>query len=422
MSELLGYYQTQAKAHQSSLPWLAKLQQQALESLAEKGFPTRFDEDWKYTRVEGLLQQQFINPPLESVFEDDVASDAPVKDQIHLINGRVMISDALQASLPEGVLILPLAVALEEQEDKIKPYLSQSHADSHGFQALNTAMMQSGVFIYLPKGAVIEQPLLLAHWQGNENQAIHLRHVIVAEENAQATIVEDYRGLNDGCYFTNALTEVFTHCGARLRHYKIQRESRAAYHIGHLAVNQDRDSQFDSHSLSLGGKLVRSDIHIRLQQAGAACLMNGIYAPNEGQHIDHHTTVEHLVADCQSKQDYKGIMAGHSKAVFNGKVIVAKDAQHSHAQQQNKNILLSEHAEINTKPQLEIFADDVICSHGATVGQLDEEALFYLATRGIDRQQASAYLIRAFASENLALVSEPALAKWMDQLLTQQLG
>jgi Fe-S cluster assembly protein SufD len=177
-----------------------------------------------------------------------------------------------------------------------------------------------------------------------------------------------------------------------------------------------------NHSLSLGGKCVRSDLSLYLQEEKAHCLMNAIYAPTDGQHVDHHTTVYHLVPNCSSEQDYKGILNGRARAVFNGKVIVAKDAQHTDAKQQNKNLLLSANAEIDTKPQLEIFADDVLCSHGATVGQLDEEALFYLATRGIDRVEASHYLIHAFAKDNLQLIPHRKLADLMSQLLTQQLG
>jgi Fe-S cluster assembly protein SufD len=187
-------------------------------------------------------------------------------------------------------------------------------------------------------------------------------------------------------------------------------------------VQQQANSHFDSQSLSLGGKLVRSDTRITLLGAQANSTLNGIYAPNEGQHIDHHTTVHHAVGHCTSQQDYKGILQGQSRAVFNGKVIVAKDAQKTDAKQHNKNLLLSANAEIDTKPQLEIFADDVLCSHGTTVGQLDEEALFYLATRGIDRQEASSYLIHAFADENLRLIPHKSLAEWMTALLNQQLG
>ena len=209
---------------------------------------------------------------------------------------------------------------------------------------------------------------------------------------------------------------------AQCVHYKIQREGKLACHIGHVAVNQLAHSEFASHSFSFGGKLVRSDLSINLLQEYAQCLMNGIYIPNEGQHVDHHTIVNHLLPNCRSKQDYKGILNGHARAVFNGKVVVAKDAQHTDASQQNKNLLLSANAEIDTKPQLEIFADDVLCSHGATVGQLDEEALFYLATRGIDKIEASRYLVHAFTEENLRLIPKQKLAAWVGNLITQQLG
>ena len=200
-------------------------------------------------------------------------------------------------------------------------------------------------------------------------------------------------------------------------HYKIQRESKLAYHMGHLAVNQAMDSQLDSHLFSLGGKCVRSDITIGLSEPGAQCLMNGVYVPNDLQHMDHHTLVTHEAPNCRSEQDYKGILNGHSRAVFNGRVVVAKGAQHTQAKQQNKNLLLSIDTEIDTKPQLEIFADDVVCTHGATVGQLDEEAIFYLATRGIGRADATRYLVKAFTVDNLRILANVELATWVGTLL-----
>ena len=215
---------------------------------------------------------------------------------------------------------------------------------------------------------------------------------------------------------------MFAAANATVTHYKIQRESKAALHIGHLAISQGASSQVNSHLFSFGGKLVRSDTTFALEAPHAQCFMNGIYAPTAGQHMDHHTRVTHAVAHCSSVQDYKGILSGHSRAVFNGQVIVAKDAQHTSAQQQNKNLLLSVGAEIDTKPQLEIFADDVVCTHGATVGQLDEDALFYLATRGIEPAEASQYLVRAFAAENIRAVTQAPLAEWLSQRLTRQIG
>jgi Fe-S cluster assembly protein SufD len=249
-----------------------------------------------------------------------------------------------------------------------------------------------------------------------------MRNLIIAEAGSSASIIEDYQGDLNTRYFTNTITEVSLAADAKITHYKIQRESKLAYHIGHIAVKQAANSQFESHSFSIGGKLVRSDITIGLHESGAHCLMNGVYAPADMQHMDHHTVVTHEVPSCSSEQDYKGILSGQSRAVFNGQVIVVKDAQHTVAKQQNKNLLLSANAEIDTKPQLDIFADDVVCTHGATVGQLDEEALFYLAARGIGRVEANRYLVQAFASENLKKFANIELADWLSTLLNQQLG
>lgn len=421
MSDVLEFYQEQAKSGLSTQPWIAELQAKGLQALSDKGFPTRHTEDWKYTLVDTLLQQRFIAPAAQEA-SNPVASDIPLTRKLYLSNGQVLGLDELAKQLPPGVIVQSLAQAIEQGSEQLKSFLGKNLKIEHGFQALNTAMLGCGIFIYIPAEVIIEEPLVLSHWQDKPNQAIYSRHLIIADKGSQATIVEEYRGAEQCSYFTNTLTEVYVASKAKLSHYKIQREGKAAYHIGHLAVEQASKSQFDSHSLSLGGRLVRSDIQFNLQEEEAQCLMNGIYAPTEGQHIDHHTLVNHLVPNCLSEQDYKGIMTGHSRAVFNGKVIVAKDAQHTQAKQQNKNLLLSSSAEIDTKPQLEIFADDVICTHGATVGQLDEEALFYLATRGIGRAEASAYLIHAFAAENLRMVPHAGLAAWMTTLLDQQLG
>lgn len=418
MSEPLDFYQQKAKERFSTIPWLAEIQRQGLGEFANYGFPNRHHEEWKYTLVDAFLTHRFEQQDNKQPANMQNDPKMPVGFHLSIQNGQVLITKDLQ--LPEGVLVQSLAEALKG--DKLKAYLGKALQHEHGFQALNTAMLGSGVFIYLPAGVKVESPILLSHWQDQNNQAIYNRCLIVAEEGAEATIVEDFRGAESCSYFTNTVTELFAAASSQLIHYKIQREGKAAFHIGHLAVQQAKSSKLQSHSLSLGGKLVRSDLTLRLEEENAACLMNGIYVTSEGQHIDHHTTVHHLVPNCQSEQDYKGILNGHSRAVFNGKVIVAKGAQQTQAKQQNKNILLSAQAEIDTKPQLEIFADDVICTHGATVGQLDEDALFYLATRGIDRAQASKYLIHAFAADNLRLVPSKSFADWMATLLNEQLG
>lgn len=420
MTELLDFYQQQAKQKQSSIPWVATLQQEGLAALDHYGFPTRHTEDWKYTSVNALLEKRLAFQGQKS---SPVELTPPVAGALQIVvnNGQIQGLDRLKSRLPAGVIIESLADAMVHHAEKIKPWLSKIMPQEHAFQALNSACLQDGLFIYLPADTRIEEPLFLRHWQDVADQAVNFRHLIVAEANSQAIIVEEYRGA-DCCYFTNTVTEIALAARANLQHYKIQTESTKAFHIGHLALRQAEKSDFQSHSLSLGGKLVRSDIGIRLEEHHAKCLMNGIYAPCDGQHVDHHTLVEHRVPDCQSDQDYKGIMKGNSRAVFNGRVVVAKNAQHSQAKQQNKNLLLSAQAEIDTKPQLEIFADDVVCTHGATVGQLDEESLFYLATRGIDREEASGYLLQAFAADNLRLIPHRQMAEWIAQLLTVHLG
>ncbi|PWY57572.1 Fe-S cluster assembly protein SufD [Legionella qingyii] len=428
MSEILDFYQQRAKASLSTLPWLAQLQTKALRDLNRHGFPTRHDEDWKYTSVDALLNQSFMcsgDGPQESAItahDGKINSDLPVNQPISIRNGLIFGIEQLTSTLPKGVLVLPLSVALSKHPELLQPYLGTILKQEHGFHYLNTAMIQCGLLIYIPAGVVIEEPIALTHIQTQTNQAVYLRHLIIAEAKAQATIIEDYQGWADCCYLTNTVTEIVVGADAKLTHYTIQRESKSAFHLGHLSVRQLVGSEFANHSLSLGGQWVRSDISLYLQEEKSHSLMNGIYAPGEGQHVDHHTTVQHLVPNCTSEQDYKGILTGRSRAVFNGKVFVAKDAQHTDAKQQNKNLLLSANAEVDTKPQLEIFADDVLCSHGATVGQLDEDALFYLATRGIDRLEASHYLIHAFASDNLRLIPHRQLADYMGHLLTQQLG
>lgn len=422
MSDIVTFYKEQAQQGLSTIPWLAQLQSQALNTLEHRGFPSRHNEEWKYTSVESLLKQPFTAQESEATSPQEYYSDLPAEHQLVIHNGAVLGARELLAKLPKGVVLMPLSVALMEHADLIKPHLDHILQQEHGFHALNTALIRCGVFFYIPQGVHIEAPIVLTHVTDKSEQAVHLRHLIIADKNSSATLVEEYRGAEQCTYFTNTITELSLAPHAHITHYKVQRESKTAFHLGHIAVKQAEYSHFASHSLNLGAALARSDISIFLQEEKAHCLMNGIYAPTEGQHVDHHTAVHHLVPNCSSEQDYKGIMKGRSRAVFNGKVIVAKDAQHTDAKQQNKNLLLSANAEINTKPQLEIFADDVVCSHGATVGQLDEDALFYLASRGIDRLEASQYLIHAFAADNLRLIPNRTLADWMSQLLTQQLG
>ena len=419
MTELLDFYQQQISGRFSSTPWFKNLQEDALSHLRKIGFPTHQHEDWKYTSVDALLQHQFKSE--DKLSSNDLLNlpdiDVPFVHKLALINGVVIGADDLAASLPKGIIIKPLSAAFIEHADKIKPYLSNILKQENGFQALNTAMMHDGLFIYLPQGVCLNEPLYISHRQDKTNQAIYLRHLIVLENQSSINIIEDYEALGETCYFTNTITEVSLAEKAKLTHYKIIRESNLAYHIGQIAVNQKENSQFDSHSFNISGKLVRSDIAINLTEPKARCLMNGVYLTTDKQNIDHHTVVTHAAKDCTSEQDYKGVLRGESKAVFNGRVIVEKGANHTVAKQQNKNLLLSLNTEIDTKPQLEIFADDVICTHGATVGQLDDEALFYFAARGIGHEEASRYLVNAFITANLCYITDMNIKIWVETLL-----
>lgn len=408
MSDMLHYVQEQANKQIPLASWLGDLQQASLTKLQEQGFPSRHDEEWKYTSVDGLLKQ---------TFEPIQVYDEVISHQLALQGTNVSTRN-----LPAGVLVLPLALAITEYEDLVKPYLGKILEATHGFHWANNALMQHGMFVYIPDGVFVTEPIVLNHRVTQAHCALHLRHLIIAGHESQAVIIESYEGNNELSYLTNTITEVFLAPEADVTHYKIQRESKAAYHFGHLSVKQSKQSQFSSHAFSVGAKWMRSDININFQEEHATCLLNGLYVPGDGQHMDHHTLIQHLVPNCRSGQDYKGILNGRARAVFNGKVLVAPNAQHTDASQQNKNLLLSSQAEIDTKPQLEIYADDVMCSHGATVGQLDEDALFYLATRGIEPQEATNFLIHAFTIDNFRLIPQRELADWMSLLITEQMG
>ncbi len=425
MSEPLDFYREQITGQISDISWLAALQNEALIDFDRVEFPTRYQEDWKYTPIAPFLKQLFSKSPQSQQLNEQALAamamgrqtDVPIGKKMAIVNGVVIGFETLSSSFPPGVIVKPLRQAIAEHAELIKPYLGKILRHDHGFQALNTAMLQSGLFIYVPKNVHLAEPLLLTHWQTTSNQAVYLRHLVVADAGSKIDIIEDYQGDGDACYFTNSMTEIAAAANASVRHYKIQRESKRAFHVGHLAVSLKAESLVESHLVNFGALWSRCDVTLNLDEPSATCILNGIYAPNDNQHMDQHTSVNHLVASCRSMQDYKGIVSGQAKAVFNGKVHVAKDAQATEAKQQNKNLLLSHLAEINTKPQLDIFADNVMCTHGATVGQLDEDALFYLATRGIDQAEANRYLIQAFAADNLAGMANQSLATWISGLL-----
>lgn len=430
MSETLAYYSDEAqRLPQQGLPtWWQEIRVAGQKYCQEHGFPTRHDEDWKYTPFQGFLDKPFQHVSLQKFVNSTAYQPTPCDDQhtgyleFAIVDGQIIGIDAIASDLPAGVLVLPVSQISQEHVELLQSYLMQQPAPVHAFHALNAALFSEGVVIYVPEGVRCEKPIVIKHRQRNNQQAVYLRHIVIVENNASVVVMEDYAGEADRTYFTNTITQVYLGTKAKLTHYKTQRESSQASHFADVFVRQQGDSsQFESHVVSLGGQWVRSDIHVDMLAENSQCLLNGMYLPNHQQYIDHHTVIGHTVAHCSSQQDYKGIMGGAAQAVFNGQVIVAHGAQKTQASQQNKNLLLTPLAVVNTKPQLEIFADDVVCSHGATVGFLDEDTLFYLESRGLDPETAIRYLIQAFVANNLTMLEDKGMQEWVVKLIDQKL-
>ena len=283
--------------------------------------------------------------------------------------------------------------------------------------------MEDGAYVHIPKGVYLEQPIHLVFVSTADAGPVvsHPRNLIVAETGSQATIIESYLGLGDGVYFTNAVTEIVVGENAVIDHYKVGREAQQAYHVGTTQIYQDRSSNASSHAVTIGGAIVRNDINTLLDGEGAQCTLNGLYLVSGRQHVDNHLRVEHAKPHCDSREFFKGVLDGHGKAVFTGRIIVRKDAQKTDAKQTNMNLLLSKHAQVDTKPQLEIFADDVKCTHGATIGQIDENAMFYLRSRGLSEPAARSLLVFAFASEAIDRIRPQLLRAQLRQMLFDRL-
>jgi len=390
------------------LPWLQQTKKETLAAFTAQGFPTTRHEDWKYTNIAPItkLNFQIAQPKLNGALTNTAITRFLPAELPHyrlvFVDGYFVAELSNINNLTPGATIINLAQALTDNNTIVNNYLNKLAApNAHAFKQLNTLFMQDGAVIHLAANTQLRQPiyLLFINTEQQSNQMNSIRNLLIAEENSQATIIENYVYLTPNNYFNNPLTEIFLNKQANISHYKLQQESKQAFHIGTVDVQQQEHSQFTSYSFALGGALVRSDTHVDLAAEQAACTLNGLYFASGQQHIDHHTNINHSKPHGTSKEYYKGVLTDRARAVFNGKVWVAPGALKTNAQQTNKNLLLSSEAEIDTKPQLEIYADDVQCTHGAAVGQLDEDALFYLRARGINDAQARSMLIYAFIQE-----------------------
>jgi Fe-S cluster assembly protein SufD len=411
--------------------WLQDLRDRAAARFVALGFPTVRDEEWRYTNVGPIAAAEFKPTGADAAHatEAELAgylySDAAIR--IVVVNGRFAAELSRTANLPEGVRVGSLAAAVTQEADVVQRYLGQlAEFNTRAFTALNTALAFDGAYIHIPDGIVLDQPLhILFVTTGSATSGpimSNARTLIVAGDRSESRIVETFVGPRGTKYFTNAVTEVFAGENAVIDHYKVQQESLAAFHVATMHVHAARSSNFSSHSFSLGGKLVRNDAITLLDGEGAECTLNGLYLADGDRLVDNHTSIDHAKPHCPSHELYKGILGGKARAVFNGKIIVRQDAQKTDAKQTNRALLLTDGASINTKPQLEIFADDVKCTHGAAIGQLDEDAIFYLRARGLTYFEARDMLIHAFAGDVLDRVKVQPLRVALEAELYAQLA
>ena len=371
VAEQTGAWLAEFSAQPKAEPWVKALRDAAFERFSELGFPTTRNEEWRFTNVAPIARANW------------------------------KVAQASRPALP----------------DEARQHLAQ-HAPETPFSALNTAFLNEVRYIEIPRNEVREAPIEITFDAGHaEGHALHPRTLVVIGANAHCTIIETYRG--SGKYFTNAVTEIVAGDGAVVDHYKIQQESPEAYHVAALQATLGRNTNFSSHSISLGGTLTRNDAGATLSQ-GTEATLNGLYIATGRQHIDNHTVLDHAKPNGTSHELYKGILDGRASAVFNGRIIVRPDAQKTDSKQTNKNLVLSDEAVINTKPELQIHADDVRCTHGATIGQLDAESMFYLRSRGIPKREARSLLIYAFAQNIIDHIKIASLRESLERMLFEK--
>jgi Fe-S cluster assembly protein SufD len=406
VSEQIGNWVEQFTAQPES-PFQG-LRETAFQQFAEAGFPTTRDEEWRFTNVAPIARKRWTAAVPQAPGDVDQMAPWTAGNRLVFVNGR----------LTETVLDTPKGVQIGEFNSDAEAYLAkQADGTKNPFVALNTAFLGEGAFIRVARGTVVEQPIHIVYVTLGENVHTHPRSLFVVGPDAQVTIVETYVGA--GQYFTNAVTEVVASDSAVVDHYKVTVEASAAFHVSTLQATLGRSANFSSHSISLGGALVRNNAGATLSE-GTEATLNGLYIVNGTQHVDNHTEIDHAKPHANSHELYKGILDGKASAVFNGRIIVRKDAQKTDSKQTNKNMVLSDEAVIDTKPELQIWADDVKCTHGATIGQLDAESLFYLQSRGIDKKNARSLLTYAFAQDIVDRIKVPALRDSLERVLFEK--
>ena len=401
---------------------------EAIKTFEEKGFPTKKDEAWKYTPLNKVLKTDYsVFPKQDNTLEFKDIKQYFVNDiesyKIVFVDGKY--ASHLSKTTHEGMDICLLSSALNKTKYRlvIENYFNKA-ATNDGISSLNTAFAQEGVFVHIPKNTIVQKPIQILFFStGNESAIMHQpRNLIVVEENSHLQVIERHQSLTDNPVLTNSVTEVFAKKRAIVDYYKIQNDKQSASLIDSTFINQRQESHCFVHTFSFGGKLTRNNLNFSQNGERINSVLKGVTIIGDKQHVDHSTLVHHIEPNCESHQDYKGVYGDNAVGVFNGKVVVEKEAQKTNAFQANNNILMNDKATINTKPQLEIFADDVKCSHGCTIGQLDDSAMFYLRSRGIPEKEAKALLMYAFANNVLDSVKIPEVKQRINKLIAEKLG
>ncbi len=410
--------------------WVRSLRKGAIERFANLGFPTAKDEEWKYTRVEPIVRTPFkfsLDPSTNGVALSQIESFSfgSLKwPRLVFVNGFYSAKLSDLSGLSGKVKVGSLREAILKEPARVEQHLGRyASLEKNAFGALNTAFVLDGAFIDLGVGESVSEPIHLIFVSSSPEGAVlsQPRNLIVAGKGSSATVIESYVSLADEVYFTNAVTEIVLDEGAKLDHNKLIRESEKGFHIGATHVCGKKGSFLSSSSIAWSGRIARNNLRVLFDAEGSECALNGLYVVSTGQHVDNSILIDHAKPSCTSNELYKGIVNGRGTAVFNGKIIVREDAQKTDAHQVNKNLLLSEEATVDTKPHLEIFADDVKCTHGAAVGQLDEEAIFYLKSRGLREKSARDVLTYGFASDVIQRIKIAPVQKELNRLLAERL-
>ena len=431
MTAAVDHYLSIQKEHTlpgRGIAWVDEFRQQGVHEFKANGFPTVRDEDWRYTNIRQLQKQSFIpvDTPVDSPSREKFSRCLlPGLDshRIVFIDGHYSPTLTGEAALPKGVNAQSLATAIQSGSVEVKKLLgSCTPQQTNGFNALNSAFVEDGIYLCVDDDCVVEHPIEIVFFNTERGeQLVQPRNLLMFGERSQVKVIERYVSLADAPYFTNSITEIVVQRSAITEHTKLQEESNKAFHIGSIFVRLNADAQLVSNNVALGSLIARTDLSVMLTAEGGECNLNGVYLANGRQHIDNFTQVDHQKPSCKSDEFYKGVLDDRARAVFRGRVIVHQDAQYTDAEQQNRNLLLSDDAEIDTKPQLEIYADDVKCSHGATVGQLDEDALYYLRTRAIDEPTARSLLTYAFAGDVISRFSLKPIRRHVENVLSKKL-